>query len=46
MPLLADLAVDAVTGDVSQSARHIEALKDICACWNQLPKVFAYSAGT
>lgn len=39
VPLIAELAVASVSGDVGQSARQFEALKDICACFEQLPKV-------
>lgn len=39
MPLIAELAVASISGDVGQSARQVEALKDICACFEQLPKV-------
>lgn len=39
VPLIADLAVASISGDVGQSARQVEALKDICACFEQLPKV-------
>lgn len=39
MPLIADLAVASISGDVGQSARQVEALKDVCACFEQLPKV-------
>lgn len=39
MPLLADLAVASISGHVGQSARQKEALKDICASFEQLPKV-------
>ena len=37
--LLVDLAIASVSGDVAQSARQSEALKNICACFEQLPKV-------
>ncbi|KAL3158646.1 hypothetical protein ABBQ32_011390 [Trebouxia sp. C0010 RCD-2024] len=40
VPLIAELAVASVSGDVGQSARQFEALKDICACFEQLPKVY------
>lgn len=39
VPLIAELAVASISGDVGQSARQIEALKDIYACIEQLPKV-------
>lgn len=39
VPLIADLAVASISGDVGQSARQVEALKDVCACFEQLPKV-------
>ena len=39
VPLLADLAAASIRGDVGQSARQQEALKDICASFEQLPKV-------
>lgn len=39
VPLVADLAVASISGDVGQSARQVDALKDICACFEQLPKV-------
>ncbi|KAL3135482.1 hypothetical protein ABBQ38_005962 [Trebouxia sp. C0009 RCD-2024] len=40
VPLIAELAVASISGDVGQSARQVEALKDICACFEQLPKVY------
>lgn len=39
VPLIADLAIASISGDVGQSARQVEALKDISACFEQLPKV-------
>ena len=39
VPLIADLAVASISGDVGQSARQVEALKDVYACFEQLPKV-------
>ncbi len=39
--VLAGLAADATTGNVAQSARQNEALKDICASFEQLVKVTA-----
>ena len=39
VPLIAELAVASISGDVGRSARQVEALKDICACFEQLPKV-------
>lgn len=39
--VLAGLAADATTGSVAQSARQNEALKDICASFEQLVKVTA-----
>ena len=39
VPLIAELAVASISGDVGQSARQVEALRDICACFEQLPKV-------
>lgn len=39
VPMIAELAVASISGDVGQSARQVEALKNICACYEQLPKV-------
>ena len=39
VPLLAELTTAAASGDVAQSAKQIEALKDICSCMEQLKKV-------
>ena len=43
VPLIADLAVASISGDVGQSARQAAALKDISACFEQLPKVQMFS---
>ena len=39
MSVLPELAIAAVSGDVAESARQIEALKDMCGCLEQLEKV-------
>ena len=39
VPVLAELAVAATSGDVAQSARQKEALKDTCVCFEQLAQV-------
>ena len=39
VPVLAELAIAATSGDVAQSARQKEALKDTCVCIEQLAQV-------
>lgn len=39
VPVLAEMAVAATSGDVAQSARQKEALKDTCVCFEQLAQV-------
>lgn len=42
VPLIAHLAIASISGDVGQSARQVEALKDIYGCIQQLPKVHCF----
>lgn len=38
-PVLADLAVAAISGDIAETSRQFDALRDLCSCFEALKQV-------